>query len=260
MREIRSAAVLAFLMLAACASAQSPTSTAPTGPETGASGASGAEPAASCDNAYFPVVEGASWSYRVESQGGPGSRYEDTVTSVDEEGFVITTRFPGLEKESRWSCTAGGLVSLSFGGGPSVSLTTLGSETSFDTQDVAGVTIPSAVEPGDTWRQTFRIHGEGFISDEITATTDGTVRIAFEAIGVEDVSVPAGSFSTLRIDMHVRLAFEIDMGSGSVPFNSTVEGSSWFAEDFGMVMATSEGDIADTLVSSETVLTSVKGL
>jgi hypothetical protein len=151
-------------------------------------------------------------------------------------------------------------VSLAFGGGPSVSLTTLGSETSFDTSDVAGVTIPTAIEPGDTWRQSFLIHGEGFISDEMTATTDGTVRIAFEAIGTDEVAVPAGTFSALRIDMHVRLQLEIDTGGGAVPFHSTVDGSSWFAQGVGMVKAANEGDIGDTLATSETVLTSVDGL
>jgi hypothetical protein len=227
---------------------------------TGDTGATGSPVGSLCDNAYFPAVQGASWTYKVDSGFGDGSVYTDTVTDVADDGFAVTTKFPGLKKQARWSCTEEGLVSLSFGGGPSVSLTTLGAESSYETQDVAGVTIPASIAPGDTWRQTFLIHGEAFLSEDVTAITDGMVKIAFEARGIDEITVPAGTFAALEVGMRVRLELTIDMGDGAAPFRSTVTGSSWFAEGIGMVKAANEGTLGDTLATSETVLAEVEGL
>ncbi len=254
---------LAVFVLVGCASEQAAPApdgvTASNGGATGATGATGSPVGSLCDNSYYPAVDGASWSYRIDASAGPSSRYTDTVTEVADDGFVVTTRFPGLKTQARWSCGEQGLVSLAYGGGPSVSLTTLGAESSFESKDVAGVTIPASLAPGDTWRQTFLIHGEAFLSEDVTALTDGTVKIAFEALGIDEVTVPAGTFPALQVSLRVRLDLTIDMGDGAAPFRTTVTGSSWFAEGIGMVKASSEGDLAGTTTTSETVLTGVRG-
>src|SRR5215208_6076105 len=46
-----------------------------------------------CANAYYPVREGATWSYK--SIGSPVGDYSftDTITSVREDGFTLTSQF-----------------------------------------------------------------------------------------------------------------------------------------------------------------------
>src|ERR671918_2739863 len=77
-----------------------------------------------CANAYYPVREGSTWSYA--STGGPAGEYSftDTITSVREDGFTLSTQFDDLTRTQEWACEEEGLVALQLGGTSAATLNT----------------------------------------------------------------------------------------------------------------------------------------
>src|SRR5688500_15646238 len=75
-----------------------------------------------CANAYYPVREGSTWSYK--STGGPAGGYSftDTITSVRDDGFTLSTEIGDLTRTQEWTCTAEGLAALQLGGAPAAML------------------------------------------------------------------------------------------------------------------------------------------
>src|SRR5215217_227494 len=80
--------------------------------------------AGQCANAYYPVREGATWTY--SSTGGPtgGYGFTDTITSVRDDGFTLTTKFDELTRTQEWGCQPEGLVALQLGGTSTATLNT----------------------------------------------------------------------------------------------------------------------------------------
>src|SRR5262245_18320786 len=68
-----------------------------------------------CANAYYPVREGSTWSYK--SMGGPTGEYSftDTITAVRADGFTLSSQFGSLTRTQEWACKPEGLVALQLG-------------------------------------------------------------------------------------------------------------------------------------------------
>src|SRR5215217_4878696 len=133
-------ALLIIIFLTACSS---PVPTAPQTTETQAPQAASTEiatqppvtsdssltPAAAdslCTNTYYPVREGATWSYK--STGGPAGEYSftDTITAVREDSFTLSTQIGEMTRAQEWTCNAQGLAALQLGGAPAAMLNSQG--------------------------------------------------------------------------------------------------------------------------------------
>ena len=77
-----------------------------------------------CANAYYPILEGATWRYK--SKGSPAGDYSytDTITSVREDGFTLNSQFEGVTRTQEWACKPEGLVALQLGGPSAATLNT----------------------------------------------------------------------------------------------------------------------------------------
>ena len=208
--RIRFVAVVGALALAACSAsspAASPTTAIP--PRTGSTSIAPPPPTSgACANPFMPVSENASWTYLIRSNVVSDTTYTDTITKVGSDGFTLSSAFPDLTKDVRWSCTAEGLVALQFGGGDSASLSTSGSTASFKTTNVTGVTIPVNPQPGDAWSQSFDIAGTQDVGGT-KATTTGSIALDFTAKDVEHITVPAGAFDALAVDQQVKFSLTV---------------------------------------------------
>ena len=182
-------------------------------------------PGAACDNVYLPTSPGSTWTYVSTSSlsTSTGGRTV-TTTKVGPDSFFHDVQFvkPPIHYEASWQCTPQGLVE--FGGGVLASLNASG-KVKVDILKNTGVSLPSSLAIGDTWSQTTELQ---MTSD----TLNGTGRWIgnFKAIGLEAVTVPAGTFQALRIDG--------TLTSESDPYpslNLTVDASSWFAPRVGLV-------------------------
>ena len=188
-----------------------------------------------CANDYFPVVEGATWTYAGTGPEGDVT-WVSTVTDATSEGFTLTNQFDELTAIQQWGCNADGIAALNYGGGPEASLTTNGLTGTFETTNQTGTTFPRHINVGDTWTQTFTIHGEITITEGTTAIADGTVTQNYSAIGMESVSVPAGTFNALKLEINIQFALQIDMGLGTaIPLSFESSGTNWIVQNVGWV-------------------------
>jgi len=188
----------------------------------------------------MPVADNVSWTYLIHSNLTSDTTYTDTVTQLGSDGFTISTAFPDLTKEVKWSCTSHGLVALQFGGGDSASLSTSGSTASFKTTNVTGVTLPPNPQPGDRWSQSFDIAGTQAIGGT-NAKTNGTITLDFSATKTEHVSVPAGSYDALAVDQNVDFALTVEVSGVSQDVHLSFTGTTWYTPDVGMVRSVSTG-------------------
>lgn len=181
--------------------------------------------AAPCANLYLPTAAGSTWTYASSTSlsAETGGRTA-TTTKVGQASFFHDVQLlkPPLHYEVSWQCAPEGLIE--YGGGILASLAAA-SKVKIDILRNTGVTLPAAILVGDTWSQTTEIQ---LTSDSLNGT--GRWIADRQAAAVEDVTVPAGTFSALRIDGTLK--------SESDPYpslNLTAEGSSWYAPNVGLI-------------------------
>jgi hypothetical protein len=253
------------LLVTACAS-----NATPPGP-TPASGGGGAAPAPTdteqaaaptvpppaggCANPLFPVADGATWSYTLS--GGPAGpvSYTSTVTGIDTGGFELTQAFTSLTVKQRWSCKDGALAALDFGG-PSASLVTQGSQATFTTVSQEGVTLPAQVAAGDEWTQSFTLKGTQVLPGGTTGTSQGTASYSSKAIGMESVTVDAGTFDAMRVDGQMTVDLTVNVSGVTAPVTLSTKFSSWYAPGVGLVKMSQTGSLAGVALNVDNDLTS----
>jgi hypothetical protein len=208
-----------------------------------------------CTNTYYPVQEGATWSY--QSTGGPAGEYTftDTITSVRPDGFTLSTQIAGLTRAQEWSCTPEGLAALQFGGAPAAMLNSQNIQLNFEVTNSTGVTFPGQIEPGDQWQQTVDLAGEVTAMNE-EAQAAGTVRMDFFAVGNESVTVPAGTFEALRVEVDVTLNVNASYKGINLPVSFSGDYTYWFAPGVGWVKSSGTGSVLGTSFSDTTELQS----
>ena len=179
---------------------------------------------ANCENPYLQVVEGATFTRLSTSSAGETTQTA-TIKDVTQEGFSVERT--GVLSGGRaytlveyWSCADEGLIQA-----PSDELAAIatGSKGTVTVQTISneGVTLPKDVKAGDDWVETFNVDVTG-----TDATSNWTVTYSFAAIGQEKVTVPAGTFMTMK------LTNRISWPNSGMP---DMDVAYWFAEGVGLV-------------------------
>jgi hypothetical protein len=196
-----------------------------------------------CANPYYPVRQGATWSYR--STGGPAGEYSfaDTISSVREDGFTLSTQFDDLALTQEWACRPEGLVALQLGGAPAALINSQDMQMNLRVLNASGVTFPNQINPGDQWQHNLDFEGTlAFMGEDGSAT--GNAATSFAAIGIESVTVPAGSFDALNIQVDTTLNFDVSYEGLSLPVTFSARYNYWFAQDVGWVKTSGSGSMA----------------
>jgi len=196
-----------------------------------------------CANAYYPVRQGATWSYK--STDGPAGEYSftDTITSVREDGFTLSTQFDDLTRTQEWACRPEGLVALQLGGAPAAMLSSQDMQLNLEVKNASGVTFPSQINAGDQWQHNLDFEGNMSVAGQEGSAT-GNAQTSFTAIGNESVIVPAGTFDALNIRVDTTLNFNVTYQGLSVPLTFSGSYNYWFAQGVGWVKASGTGDVA----------------
>lgn len=208
-----------------------------------------------CANIYYPVRQGATWSYK--STGGPAGEYSftDTITSVRENGFTLSTQIGDLTRTQEWTCTAEGLSALQLGGAPAAMLNSQNIRLNLDISNATGVTFPSQINPGDQWQQTMNVTGNVTMMNE-EADASGTAQMNFSAIGNESVTVPAGTFDALKVAVNVALNVDATYEGITLPVSFSGEYTYWFAPGVGWVKSSGTGNVLGSSFTDTTELQS----
>lgn len=205
------------------------------------------EPAAApsaCDNPYLPVAVGPKWVYQIT---GPdiNSRYTRSITAVTESGFKDRDEFDmGAVREGEWRCQDSNLISLSPNSQPAVSVP--GMRFEFTVESNEGVTLPADLAPGKTWSQRI-VYSNRQTVEGVTIESRNDLKTSCNAVREEQVTVPAGTFTALRVECTYNMT--ITLQGMSMPMNLT--DTMWMAKGVGTVKSSSQapnGTIETVLV------------
>jgi hypothetical protein len=214
------------------------------------------EPPSLCDHEFFPVEVGATWTYSVTGTGFDSFTYTDSVSAVRDDGFTLTSAFPELTRTQEWACSTEGLAALEYGGGASASLSGSGLDATFETTSASGISLPANLAVGDTWTQAFVLEGDMNIEGGMTASATGDVNYAAEAVSMETINVPAGSFEAIKIQYNTTFNVVAEVAGLSVPVTISGVSNAWYAPGVGLVRIEDNMDFMGSAVTSAIELTS----
>jgi hypothetical protein len=246
------AGVVLLLSILACNMGQSPDPFVPVPPTVSAGlteSASATEApanttAGACANPYMPVVAGATWNYKLI--GPVPDTFTKSILSIEASGFTDQDAFgSGVTRQGKWNCKNGNLIALNPSGGDSANVSAEGVSIDFETTAMSGLTLPATINAGDAWEQTLTLEG--------TETINGTVMPAknqvantCKAVGVESVTVEAGTFDAMKVECITVMNIEIVMNDSPIQNTMTINGTNWYAENIGLVKTISLGTGFDT--------------
>ena len=198
-----------------------------------------------CANAYNPVREGATWSYK--SIGSPVGDYSftDTITSVREDGFTLTSQFEDVTRTQEWACKPEGLVALQLGGPSAATLNTQDVQLNLTVNNVSGVTFPREIITGNKWQHMLEFEGEMDIAGTPAEATGGS-ESNFSALGTESVTVPARTFDAMKVQVDSTISINATFQGISMPVAFSGTYTFWFAQGVGWVKASGNGEAVGT--------------
>jgi hypothetical protein len=203
-----------------------------------------------CDNPYYPVKKGATWTYALHTSITTSTTETDTIVSIGPDSF--TTKHDtgdGIPWTQAWTCTKDGLVQLLNKGGP-LSAFVQGDDgtATVTTKSNTGVTVPREFKTGDTWTQSGEVI---IVGGQVSATVK--FKYSFTAMGREWVTVPAGTFDAIRIDGTAQSLVTFQNQTSM----TTVSGfRTWLVPGEGTVRAIASNDIAVDTIDTESDLVS----
>lgn len=243
--------LLTIMFLAACSSPINTPTAVPQATQTESPQANASEPAASaglCTNAYYPVRQGATWNYK--STGSPAGEYSftDTIISVRDDGFILSTQTSNVIRTQEWTCDTKGLIANQFGGAPAALLSAQNVRLDVTSSSASGVTFPSQINPGDKWQHNLYLEGSMTVLGQQGAAK-GNAQSNFTAVGMESMTVPAGTFDAMKIQVDTTINMNVSYKGLSVPVTFTASYTYWFVQGVGWVRASGTGSAAGTSFS-----------
>lgn len=199
-----------------------------------------------CDNPYQPIIAGASWNYKLT--GLAPDTFVRSILSVNENEYTDQDVFgTGVTRQSQWKCDNGSLIALNPSGGGSSSVNTEGLSVDFQTTELSGVTLPANLNPGDTWNQTATLEGiQDIGGTQIPAKNNFSTTCT--AIGIESVTVEAGTFDAMRFDCQTVMNISLSMQDNPIETTITINSINWHTENIGLVKTTTTGEGFDSTI------------
>ncbi len=203
-----------------------------------------------CENSYFPVKTGAAWNYTGTSENSETFSFTNSISEVRADGFTLMTTFDNLKRSHEWSCKPEGLVALTFGDGPTGGISTQGLDLEITTSNISGVSIPVNPQPGNEWNYNLDIVASLMLPDGQKGQAQGSMTTLMKAIGVENVSVPAGTFEALRVESVPSINLTATYMGLPIPVSFTGNVTLWFAPGVGWIKSIESGEIFGTSINS----------
>lgn len=212
-----------------------------------------------CANAYYPVSASVKREYRVtyENKVLKPATYTETFVDITPDSFKVKTTFAesGSGVTNSWKCSGDGLTALEYA---NVNMANQNPEImQLDVQTVStrGIAIPSENnwKAGYKWNLEYetagKMEGKGSIpSGELKSN----VTMENEILGQASVTVPAGTFSALKVKSKIIQKGTMQMATEpvtNVPVNISLEAIMYYAKGVGLVKSTVEKIALSELLS-----------
>lgn len=210
-----------------------------------------------CSNPYYPVKKDATWTYKTSGLPTGPSTYVDTITDVRVDGFTDTSVFDNkVTRKADWNCTKDGLLELSLGNG-AAAISTSGTQAQITVTKSSGVTIPAKVSTGDSWSYTLDFTGQ-INMQNTTSQAQGSSAYQLKALGNESVTVPAGTFTAMKVQVAGTFNIQVSMGGVNLPVTISDASLAWYAPNVGMVKLTDNVNMMGSSINATTELQSYK--
>lgn len=209
-----------------------------------------------CGNGLYPSTQGAIWVY--VSRGGPSGSfiYTNSITAVGADGFTLTTQFADQTRTQDWSCQPEGLQALQLGGGSAAGISIQDMTSDLITSDVTGISLPQNVASGMQWEYSLRLQGTIVMPGDPQAPANGMYSVTMQEMGLETVTVPAGTFEAVKIQSNSTVDIISSFGGSELPIKFSGTTITWYAPGVGYVKTVENGDFGGTAYSATTELQS----
>lgn len=250
---IRFAPIALFVATSACG----PTFTPSPNPSEVPQSTNTPNPAGLCANNLVPVKQGATWTYTDNGGTTSAEQFTASISSVRPDGFTLSVNADGMPTVNQdWSCKPEGLVTASLGSGQGpLGINVAGIQANLSTSNASGVILPSNVQPGTQWP--FGLDLSGNVSQgNLQADLNGNIATAMQAVDMESVTVPAGTFNAMKVQGTSTIKVNAGYQGLTLPITSTVNTTLWFAPGVGWIKAAVNGELMGTAFSTTTELQS----
>jgi hypothetical protein len=209
-----------------------------------------------CNNILYPTTQGATWVYT--STGGPSGTftYTNSITEGRADGFTLTTKFADIARDQEWSCQPDGLKALQLGGGSAAGISIQGMTSDLTASEVTGIILPQNITSGMQWQYSLKLQGTIVMPGDPQAPASGVYSVTMQEMGVETVTVPAGTFEATKVQSNSTIDVISTFAGNEVPikFNGTT--ITWYAPGVGYVKSVENGDFGGEAFSATTELQS----
>lgn len=192
-----------------------------------------------CDHPYYPLRQGTKTTYTSQS-GSINSRFNWEVTALTPEKATLRYTFDrGLTMDSDIFCGTDGLLIKSY---LNMGSALAGGSVNAKTISSSGHFLPSDLRVGSTWTSTYQVETENTNPDAVRLgmrTSQMDLKIENKALGEESVTVPAGTFTALKIE--AKNTMKMKLGPNLPAVNSTFTTYSYFVRGKGMVKSVTNG-------------------
>jgi hypothetical protein len=117
--------------------------------------------------------------------------------------------------------------------------------TDITASNVTGVSVPANLNPGMEWTYAFDMQGtEKVTAGQPAGTMTGHVDISYKALKIESVTVPAGTFDAIAIEVHTISKFNIASATEEAQ-KITIDSvyTYWYAPGVGWIKANGMGTL-----------------
>jgi hypothetical protein len=187
--------------------------------------------AGECANSYFPVVQGATWTYTASGHLSGG--IARTITAIRDDGFTEQHTAPGGDRSMEWDCSDG-LIARQPETTPSGLVRARDLTTDLHTTDTSGVTIPDIFQPGTKWNQESTMDGTATLNGQ-KAPAHSEIMTECMASSHDSVPVPAGTFEALRGDCKMTETITVTLNGAPITTEIVTVAAIWYAPGVGMV-------------------------
>ena len=189
-----------------------------------------------CDHEYYPLHPGYEVAY--QSSFGPTGAYTLKVTDGAGDSVKLNLDFAGgTHSEQQYRCENGNLKSLGF-----VDLASLAQNgrATVETKSVDGYVLPRDIRVGSNWTTKFAVSMSIPVqtADSEPMKVDAEITIRQSVIGEERVTVPAGTFTALKVSSETFVKTSIPGQpalSGGGDDTPMVTATEWWVKGKGLV-------------------------
>ncbi|HSQ40106.1 MAG TPA: hypothetical protein VLM78_08080 [Anaerolineales bacterium] len=198
-----------------------------------------------CGNLYFPVKNKATYTY--SSSGSPAGAYtfRNIISNASANGFTLTTKFNALPLTQNWECKPEGVLAIGLGLTDAASSLALEQFTNLTASNITGISLPANLAPGMEWAYDLDLQGTEKVQEgQPAGNMTGHISMTFKAGKAESVTVPAGVFEAIAVEVKIVSEFKILSASGQAKKISAHNAYTvWYAPGVGWIKSNGSGNL-----------------